>query len=163
MDPVWVRYSLPAPQSLRRPLKVLEVFWWSMGIEGDVLPLPVRSAMGGDPLSIMEHLDCRCGQADLDLLADQGVGNAVKAPVNVDMVVDVDSRLLPLMQLETLSGKWLQRRPVQFLEELRRDLPIPAWDGRSVSSSSQAMASLSSARLEEGAIAEHRQDSALGV
>jgi hypothetical protein len=61
-----------------------------MGVEGDVLPLSVSSAMGGDSLSIMKHLDCRCGEAGLDLLADQGVGDAVKAPVNVDMVVDVE-------------------------------------------------------------------------
>jgi hypothetical protein len=42
-----------------------------------------------DPLPVMEELDGRHGQAGIDELVAEGVGDGVVVPVKLDMVVDV--------------------------------------------------------------------------
>jgi len=57
------------------------------------------------------------GQADLDLLADEGVGDAVVVVVHLYVVVDVHPGLLPLGELVAPAREGFESRPVQLLEE----------------------------------------------
>ncbi len=47
---------------------------------GAVPPSGVAAFVGGDALTAMEHLDGARREADVDLLADQGVGTEYRKP-----------------------------------------------------------------------------------
>ena len=49
--------------------------------------------MGRDPLALVEQLDCAVGQARIEHLADQTVGDRVEVAVQLDMVVGHDAAL----------------------------------------------------------------------
>src|ERR1700756_2009072 len=60
---------------------------------------PMRAqaaAMAGDPFAAMKDLDCRGGDARLDLLAEQLVRHAVIVLGDLDVVVEADAAALPL-------------------------------------------------------------------
>ena len=57
------------------------------------------------------------GRADLHHLPGQYVGHAVVVAVELDVIVDVDARRRPLLELIAFLRQRPQRRPVQFLEQ----------------------------------------------
>ena len=75
--------------------------------------------MGGDALAAVEDLDGGRGQARVDVLVHERVGDGVVVAVELDVVVDVDARAdLPVAVDEGLGGERPQRGLVQPLEEL---------------------------------------------
>ena len=72
--------------------------------------------MGGDPLAVVETFDRGGGDAHLDLLLHQAVRDAVVVAVDVDVVVDVDDRRLPLGEFVARGRQRLHRRAVDGLE-----------------------------------------------
>ena len=54
------------------------------------------SAMAGEPFAAMKDLDCRGGDARLDLLAEQLVRHAVVMLGDLDVVVEAHTAALPL-------------------------------------------------------------------
>jgi hypothetical protein len=89
-----------------------------------VLVLAVRTHMGGHANALMEYLDGSVSGADIHLLLRQFIRNAVPVPVELDMVIDVHTRLLPVPILERLNRKGPQRRTLQLIEErLSRAFP----------------------------------------
>ena len=83
---------------------------------GGVSAFPMDAEVCGDPAVLVEDLDRRGAEADIDLPAQKRMRNAVQAAVRLDVVVDVDPGLAPLAVLVGPGGKWAQRRPVQILE-----------------------------------------------
>jgi len=73
--------------------------------------------VAGHAVATEEHFHGPQGQADLDLLADKAVGDAVVVVVHLDVVVDVHPGLIPLGELVASAREGPQGRPVQFLEE----------------------------------------------
>jgi hypothetical protein len=74
--------------------------------------------MGGDPLVPVEYLDGGGGQAGLDLLAEQGVRDAVEVLLDFDVVVDADPAPLPF-RVDVGSGRQRpQGRAFQLVEQL---------------------------------------------
>ena len=66
--------------------------------------------MGSDAPALVEDLDAMGADADIDLVAGQGMGDAVEGVMDLDVVVDVDAGLAPLGELVALAGQRLQRR-----------------------------------------------------
>ena len=52
--------------------------------------------MAGDPFAAMKDLDCRDGDARLDLLAEQLMRHAVVMLGDLDVIVEADPAALPL-------------------------------------------------------------------
>ena len=52
--------------------------------------------MGGDALAALEGFDGARRQSHLELLADQDIGHRVIVMVDLDVVIDVHARTLPL-------------------------------------------------------------------
>ena len=73
--------------------------------------------MARHPLALREALHGLGAHPDIELLAHQLVGHAVIVVVDLDVVVDVDSRLLPLRVSEALPGQRSQSRPLETLEQ----------------------------------------------
>ena len=55
-------------------------------------------SMAGHAGAVLEDLHDGVGDADPDLLVDQGVGDGVKMAVHLDVIVDMDFGLLPAGQ-----------------------------------------------------------------
>ena len=81
-------------------------------------PFPAMPGVDSDPLPLMHHLDGGGGDAQLQDLPHQGMGNAVEALVHLDVVVDAGLRLAPLGVRVVVLGQRLERRPVQGLEQV---------------------------------------------
>ena len=72
----------------------------------------------GDALALAEQLDRVLGDAGIELLADQPVRHRVVMPVDIDVVVAPDPARPPFGVLVGLGRKLLQRRAVEFEEQL---------------------------------------------
>src|SRR5215470_13478251 len=70
--------------------------------------------VGSDALAVVKDLDHARRGANLDPFAGEGVRDTVKMAVELDVVVDVDARLSPVMQLKAFGGERRQRGPIQF-------------------------------------------------
>ena len=70
--------------------------------------------------ALVEDLDGVGADADIDLVAGQGMGDAVEGVSDLDVVVDVDTGLAPRGILVALARQRLERRTVQLLEPGRR-------------------------------------------
>ena len=57
--------------------------------------------MRGHPLAPVQDLHDVFRVTDLDLLADQSIGDAVVVALELDVVIDVDAGFLPASQLIT--------------------------------------------------------------
>src|ERR1019366_2780171 len=64
-----------------------------------------------------KDLDRGQGRADLHHLPGQYVGHAVVVEVELDVIVDVDARRRPVLELIAFLRQRPQRRPVQFLKQ----------------------------------------------
>ncbi len=65
----------------------------------------------------MEHLDGARREADVDLLADQGVGHRVQEAARLDVVVEIDPSQPPLGEGVVLLRQRPQRRALDRLEQ----------------------------------------------
>ena len=63
--------------------------------DGGVTATAGRLGVAGDALALVESLDGPVGDAHVDQLADQPVGNRVPAAVDLDVVVGRDAAALP--------------------------------------------------------------------
>ena len=70
-----------------------------------------------DALAAVEDLDGRCGGANLHDLAGERVRNAVEVEVELDVVVNVNARLRPVMKLEGFGGQRPESGSVQLLKQ----------------------------------------------
>ena len=73
--------------------------------------------MAGDPFAAVKDLDCRGGDARLDLLAEQLVRHAVVVFADLDMVVEADPAALPLGVFVGQRRQRSERRFVKLLEK----------------------------------------------
>jgi hypothetical protein len=75
--------------------------------------------MRGDALAAVEDLDGGRGQACVDVVVDERVGDRVVVAVELDVIVDADAGAdLPVAVDEGLRGERAQRGVIQPLEEL---------------------------------------------
>ena len=63
------------------------------------------------------------GHAHVELATDEGVRDGVVVLLDLDVVVDVDSRFLPLGKHVALCGKGAKRGTVELLEQLTAASP----------------------------------------
>lgn len=65
----------------------------------------------------MQELDGMGAQADIELLADQLIGDGVVVAIDLDVVIDAHARLGPLGVDIALGGQGLHRRAVEGLKQ----------------------------------------------
>jgi hypothetical protein len=122
----------------------------------------VVPGMRGDPLPLVEALDGRGGEPSVHDLVHKRKRDGVVMPVELDVVVDVDARRLPLPVDEGLDGQRTEGGTIQSLEErtpARLVLPHHA----AVEVREQvADARVQRGQREERLMPEPRQDPALG-
>jgi len=85
--------------------------------QGGVTARCRTAGVSRDAATFEEDLDGGGREADFDLLVDAAVGNAVVVAVDLDVVVDVDARLLPLGEDEGFGRQRLEPRPLQLLKQ----------------------------------------------
>ncbi len=114
----WARGAGPGDQTRGRPLGMRAVGGRHVGWIGRALAAPPTATMGGEAAALEEDLDRRGGEADLDALVHELVGDAVVVGRHDDVVVDVHGGIAPLAQLVAGGGQRPQERAVELLEEL---------------------------------------------
>src|SRR5262249_40519570 len=75
------------------------------------------AGVGSDALAAMEDLDCRRRGANLHEFASKGVGDAIKMTVELDVVIDVDAPLRPVVKFEAFGGQRSEGRLIQLGEQ----------------------------------------------
>src|SRR6202522_4505727 len=106
------------PDALDRPAGVAPMAGGHMLGNRRVLPVPARPDMDGDALAFVENLDAADGQARLDLGAGEAVGDGIIVGVDVDVIVDADPADAPLAVFVSAVRQRLERRAIDFLEQL---------------------------------------------
>jgi len=152
----------PAHEPFRRPLQVLLVRGRHVFSEGGVSSRRFDPGMGGDPLVLEQDLDGRLCSTDVDLLVDECVGDAVVVFFEFDVVVDVDAGLLPRGEHVGLLRERPEGWPVQQLEELAAGtFEVLHWPlVQRPEQFTDGVVQIGQA--EEGAVAQARQNPALG-
>ena len=79
---------------------------------GAVPAAAIAALVRSDALAAMEDLDRAARGPQIDLLADQSVGDGVEIAVILDMVIDAGASQAPLGELVIL-GQRRQRRPAR--------------------------------------------------
>jgi hypothetical protein len=79
-------------------------------------PTAKTAQMAWHPLALGKAFHRLGAHPDVELLAQPLVRHAVVA-VNLDVTVDMDSRLLPLRVCKTLTGQGTQCRPLNTVEQ----------------------------------------------
>jgi hypothetical protein len=83
------------------------------------MPAPAVAALvSGDPLAAVEDLDGAAGQAQVDLLADQGVRHGVEEAGGLDVVVEIVPGEPPFGILVVVDRQRSQGGTLDALEEL---------------------------------------------
>ena len=118
----------PVDKSRGRPFHVLAVRLRHVRGDGRVATRgEVRgSAVESHALPLVEDLQAGRGGADLDALVDEWMGHGVEGTMELDVVVEVHTSVLPLGQLEELVGEWAKRGAVDGIEAFAPALPIGA-------------------------------------
>ena len=83
---------------------------------GGVRAFAVAARVGRDTLSGREALHRGRGEAHIDAVFDVRMRHRVIVPVDFDVVVDVDARLLPVCVFVTIRGQGFERGFVQGFE-----------------------------------------------
>ena len=86
----------------------------------------VAADVGSHALATLEELDGRRRQPRVEPLVHEAVRDRVVMVVDLDVVVDVDTRGLPLGVDEGLGRQRAQRRLVETFEELAAARPVAA-------------------------------------
>ena len=79
--------------------------------------------MGGHPDAVMEEFHRFLRPTDVYLFTNECPGYAVEMFVELDVIIDVDTGLLPTGKLIGLGWQGVQRRLVQALKEFSPRLP----------------------------------------
>ena len=109
--------ACPAPEALGAPLGVAPMRARHVLGIGAVSPAGITALMGGDALTAVEHLDGARRDAEVDLLADQGVGHRVQEAGRLDVVVEVDPGQPPFGEGVVLRRQGTERRSLDRLEQ----------------------------------------------
>jgi hypothetical protein len=107
----------PGDDARGGPLQILLMGLRPMSRLRGVAALFVAAQMDGDPAPGVEDLDGTLGDSHVDLLAEELVRDAVEVAEDLDVVVDVDSGLLPSREFVALLWKCTQERAFQRLEQ----------------------------------------------
>ena len=121
-QPLGVRADLggPALKAFGRPLGIVPMGRWHMFNLGPVAPgATISPLMRSDPLPFVEELDRACGDAGIDLLADQRMGNGVVEAFDLDMIIEPDADQFPLGIFIICRRQGPERRPIQGLQQIR--------------------------------------------
>src|SRR6516225_545770 len=108
----------PALEALRRPLGITTMGAGHVLGIGAVEPAAIAPGMSGDTLAAVEHLDGVCGDADVDLLADQGVRHRIEEALDLDVVIKADAGQPPFAVDVFRNRQRLQRRTLDRFEQL---------------------------------------------
>jgi hypothetical protein len=85
---------------------------------GAMAPAAIAPKVSGNALAAMEHLDRVRGDAEVDLLADQGVRHRTEEALDLDVIVEADARQTPL-GIDIFGGRQpTQQRTLDHLEQL---------------------------------------------
>ena len=107
----------PADEALRRPLTHRPVLLGHGLIGGGMAVFERGAYVAGDALAAVDALHGGGGEPHVELASDQGVGDGVVVALHLDVVVDVDPRLLPLGEHVGRGGKGAKRRALDLLEQ----------------------------------------------
>src|SRR4030081_2119383 len=88
-------------------------------VDGHRFVALATAQMRSHALALMEKLDRGGHGADLDHFMDQVVRDAVEVAIEGDVVVDVDSGLEPLAQIEPVERQWRERQLVEGFKQAR--------------------------------------------
>lgn len=111
-------FRRPTNQPRWRPLQMRLMRLWHVLVLGRMPTWQTAPDVGGDAAIPVEDLDGRGCHAHVDELAHQCMRDRVPVLVHLCVVVDVDSRLLPLGVDEALRRQRLQRELVRLCKEL---------------------------------------------
>jgi hypothetical protein len=95
----------PGDEARGRPSQMLLMALGAMGGNRRRLRRLMAARVGSDALPAVEDLEGGGGGTDFHLLPGEGVRHAVEVAIQLDVVVDVDARLGPVMELEALRGQ----------------------------------------------------------
>ena len=84
---------------------------------GGVFVIAAHALMRGDPLALVEDLDGTGREPHLDLGAGEAMRNAVVMLLHLDVVIETDAADPPLGEDVGGRRQWLERRPVDLLEQ----------------------------------------------
>src|SRR5271155_2259872 len=108
----------PFDDARRRPLQILLVRLGTVLGVGAGAMRPAAAYVTGNPLALIEDLHRRLRAARLDLLAHQLIRRAVVVAAKLDVIIQVDPRLLPLSKFKRPEWQRLQRRPIDVSIQL---------------------------------------------
>ena len=74
-----------------------------VGVDGGMSPLERTAHMAGDATSPVEHFNCRCSEAGIDLLPCEALRHRVVMAGDFNVVVDTDRHHLPFGEFITRS------------------------------------------------------------
>src|SRR5436853_350777 len=107
----------PADEARGRPLGVRPMRVRHVGGLGGVLAAAPASAMRGDAPAFEKQFDRGGGEADLDPLMHELVGDAVVVVLDEDVVVDVHAGVAPLGEFIPTGREWAEQRTIELLEQ----------------------------------------------
>ncbi|CAN2536078.1 hypothetical+protein [Methylocapsa aurea] len=78
----------------------------------------VAALVQADALTTVKNLDHPLGDAHVDLGVDEGVRNRVEEALDLDVIIDIDARPLPLGELPIRRWQGAEGVALYFLEQL---------------------------------------------
>src|SRR5690606_13304842 len=106
----------PGDQATWRPLSVFAMR--ARHVRGDSgVTVLVGAAVTCDALAAVENLHGVGGEPCLDLRSDELIGDGVVVPVELDVIVDMHTRILPGAEHVRLRRECSERRSVELLEQ----------------------------------------------
>lgn len=151
----------PAHEPVGRPLLILLMGRGHVFSNRGVPAGGVRTAVGSDPAMLEKDFDGGFGGANVDLFVDQGMGDAVVVLLELDVVVDVDTRLLPDGEFVGQLREGLEGGLVQHLEELAAGATEVFHEPRVELIEQFADSLIQVCQAKEGAVAQTGKDPAL--
>lgn len=95
----------PVEESARRPFEMGAVGFGHVFRDGRVSAPALRARMHSNALSAQKTFDGGGRQAHVEFAFDQGMRDAVVMPLDLDVIINVDARLLPFGELPGLRGQ----------------------------------------------------------
>jgi hypothetical protein len=113
----------PAQDAIWRPFRLFLVRDGHVLVDGRVLAACVASRVATLAPPGVKHLQRRGRRAQPELLAMERVRGGVVVPVELGVIVDVETSLLPLGELERLERQRTKCYPLEFINISRLLLP----------------------------------------